>query len=316
MVTMLLIIKKLTKVAEGTDNTDATNKHQLDTGLNTNIDKSQDSTVGTPEARKLVRYMPDKGLITSKLYIEDEYGDNVIIKLDDQDYDDVHLYIPNLQNYDGISNRRKSSLVVNSVDNVMTGKIILPSGNLVVKDGNNQTVLNQADLNKIYGSQSGSNGIVGNKVALYSNNGELYANTFGTKIGNNVIFLRSRNQSSWKSIYIPTMNSDANIIIDQTNQTINGNKTFSRAITMTQEGSASNHLVTKSYVDDNFMSISGMSTDLNMNNRRIINVKDYDINTSSLQDVPNIKYIQNNFIDRSSGILTGNLNASNNRIFF
>ena len=42
----------------------------------------------------------------------------------------------------------------------MTGKIILPSGNLIVKDGNNQTVLNRADINKIYGSISGPNGII------------------------------------------------------------------------------------------------------------------------------------------------------------
>ena len=52
------------------------------------------------------------------MYIEDEFGDSVIIKSEDQDYDDVHLYIPNLQNYDGQSGRRKkSSFVLNSVDN-------------------------------------------------------------------------------------------------------------------------------------------------------------------------------------------------------
>ena len=40
-----------------------------------------------------------------------------------------------------------------------------------MKDGNNQTVLNRADINKIYGSQSGQNGIISNKVALYSSEG-------------------------------------------------------------------------------------------------------------------------------------------------
>ena len=180
--------KKLTKVSEGTDNTDAITKRQLDTGLNSKIDKSDDSTVGSPEAVKLVRYLSDKGLITPKMYIEDEFGDSVIIKSEDQDYDDVHLCIPNLQNYDGQSGRRKSSFVLNSVDNNMTGKIILPSGNLIVKDGNNQVAVNRADINKICGSQSGSNGIVDNKVALYTSNGEILANTFGTKVGNNVYF--------------------------------------------------------------------------------------------------------------------------------
>ena len=147
--------QKLTKVSEGTDNTDAITKHQLDTGLNSKIDKSEDSTVGSPEAGKLVRYLSDKGLITPKLYVEDEFGDSIIMKPDDQDFDDVHLYIPNLKNYDNTSGRRKSNLVVSSVDNTMTGKIILPSGNLVIKDGNNQIVINRADINKIYGSSSG-----------------------------------------------------------------------------------------------------------------------------------------------------------------
>ena len=59
-----------------------------------------------------------------------------------------------------------------------------------------------------------------------------------------------------------------------------------------------------------------MTFDLNMNNYRIRNIKDYNPATSSLQDVPNIKFIQDNFIDSNSGILTGNLNAGNNRIFF
>ena len=34
------------------------------------------------------------------------------MKPDDQDFDDVHLYIPNLKNYDNTSGRRKSNLVV------------------------------------------------------------------------------------------------------------------------------------------------------------------------------------------------------------
>ena len=96
----------------------------------------------------------------------------------------------------------------------MTGKIILPSGNLVIKDGNNQIVVNRADINKIYGSSSGQNGIISEKCALYTSNGEILANTFGTKVGNNVIFLRSRNQSGWRSLYIPSLSSDATLVLD------------------------------------------------------------------------------------------------------
>ena len=97
--------KKLTEVAEGTDNSDAITKHQLDTGLNTKVNISDTSLIGNPEARKLVKYLPDEGIIAPKLYIEDEFNDSVIIKSDDQDFDDVNLYIPNIKNYDGLNNR-------------------------------------------------------------------------------------------------------------------------------------------------------------------------------------------------------------------
>ena len=113
--------KKLTKVAEGTDNSDAITKHQLDTGLNTKIDNSEASS-GDPEARKLVRYqLSDKGIILRKLYLEDEFNDSMIVKADNQDFDDIPLYIPNLKNYDGNNSRRKSEILVSSTDQTITG---------------------------------------------------------------------------------------------------------------------------------------------------------------------------------------------------
>ena len=130
--------KRLTNVGAPTDDDDATTKEYVDDGLNSKVANTL-IMGGNAEAGKLVKFLPDKGMITPKMYIEDEFGDSVIIKSEDQDYDDVHLHIPNLQNYDGISGRRKSSFVINSIDNNMTGKIILPSGNLIVKDGNNLT---------------------------------------------------------------------------------------------------------------------------------------------------------------------------------
>ena len=77
---------------------------------------------GNAEADKLVKYLADKGIITSKLYIEDEFNDSVIIKVDDQDFDDMPLYIPNLKNYDGVGGRRRSEIIVTSTDQFITGK--------------------------------------------------------------------------------------------------------------------------------------------------------------------------------------------------
>ena len=306
-----------------TDDDDATTKEYVDDGLNSKVANTL-IMGGNAEAGKLVKFLPDKGMITPKMYIEDEFGDSVIIKSEDQDYDDVHLHIPNLQNYDGISGRRKSSFVINSIDNNMTGKIILPSGNLIVKDGNNQTVLNRADINKIYGSASGQNGIISNKVALYSSDGTLFSKTFAIKNENDddFVILRCRNSSGWRSLYIPSLNSNADIIINQTNQTINGDKTFSRAITMTQEGSANNHLVTKGYVDGhstnaNYLKVDGsnmMTGDLNMNEQRVKNTLD----PSDEQDTVNKRYLESQLTDylkrNGQNTMTFDLNMNNHRI--
>ena len=40
--------------------------------------------------------------------------DEVRIMSDNQDNDNVHLYVPNLKNYDGLGGRRKSEMMVTS----------------------------------------------------------------------------------------------------------------------------------------------------------------------------------------------------------
>ena len=245
---------KITNLATPTTQTGATTKKYVDDGLGLKVAQSQVMT-GDAEAGKLVKYLPDKGIITPKLYVPDQYNDSVILEAEEQDYDDVHLKIPNLKNYDGREGRRKSSIVVDSLDNTLTGTLTAPSGGIKIKDGSNQVVINRADIEKLYGSAGGVNGITANKCVLYDGNGAIFANNYAMKVGGNFIFLRSRNQSDWRSLIIPSLSSDATIIIDQTNQTINGDKTFIRAITVTQEATANNHLVTKGYVDDEIAKI-------------------------------------------------------------
>ena len=114
--------KKLTKVAEGTDNSDAITKHQLDTGLNTKIDNSEAAPTPDPVAGKLIRYTHGGGLVAKRIYVENRYNDSVVIKSDDQDSDDIHLYVPNIKNYDGIAGRRRSEIMVTSTNQTITGE--------------------------------------------------------------------------------------------------------------------------------------------------------------------------------------------------
>ena len=330
--------KRLTNVGAPTEDDDTTTKKYVDDGMSGKVSTDMVMTLGRPEDEKIVRYLPNPegkeknvGLITHKLYIEDKFNDSVILQADDQEFDNVHLHIPNLKNYDGIDGRRKSNIMVNSINNNMTGKIILPSGNLIVKDGVDFSVLNREDLNKIDGSISDSNGIIHNKVALYSSDGTIFANSFAVKNenDNDFVILRCRNSSDWRSLYIPSLNSNADIIIDQTNQTINGDKTFSQAITMTQEGSANNHLVTKKYVDDeiakipsgsgasNFLKKDGsvaMTGDLNMNEQRVKNTLD----PTDEQDTVNKRYLESQLTDylkrNGQNTMTFDLNMNSYKI--
>ena len=304
---------KITNVATPTTQTGATTKKYVDDGLNLKVAQSQVMT-GDAEVGKLVKYLPDKGIITPKLYVPDQYNDSVILEAEEQDYDDVHLKIPNLKNYDGREGRRKSSIVVDSLDNTLTGTLTAPSGGIKIKDGNNQVVINRADIEKLYGSLGDPNGITANKCVLYGSDGSVYANNYAIKVGGNFVFLRVGAQSAWRSLMIPNLGSgDATIIIDQTNQTINGNKTFSQAITMTQEGSANNHLVTKGYVDgeiakipsgsgsgnintSNFLKKDGsvaMTGNLNMNEQRVKNTLD----PTDEQDTVNKRYLESQLTD-------------------
>ena len=57
-----------------------------------------------------------------------------------------------------------------------------------------------------------------------------------------------------------------------------------------------------------------MTFNLNMSNYKIINLKNFDSSDTTDTDVPNIKYVKDNYVNRSLGILQGNLNANNNKI--
>ena len=84
---------RLRVLMEGTENEDAINKHQLDTGLNTKVDNSEVSTTGDAEVGKIIRYLSDKGILTPRIHTEDPLNDAVVIKCDNQDFDGVGLFI-------------------------------------------------------------------------------------------------------------------------------------------------------------------------------------------------------------------------------
>ena len=158
-------------------------------------------------------------MITPKLYIRDQFNDSVIIFSDDQDFDDVHLFLPNIKNYDNRNGRRKSNIVVNSIDNTFTGKIIIPSGNIKIKDGNDQVDINRADILKLFGSSA--NSISSGKVPLYGSVGELYCDRLKFRNRNNFINFITSSQSSNQTLIMPNLGrADSILMFTSLHQTI------------------------------------------------------------------------------------------------
>ena len=108
--------KKMVNVKQGTNNDDVVIKSQIQylDGVNP----------GQVTNNKAVIYSPSGGVHTNDLYLKDQYGQEVHVHTEDQDSNQCRLYVPNLKNYDGYGDRRKSSVVVTSIDQTIQGKKI------------------------------------------------------------------------------------------------------------------------------------------------------------------------------------------------
>ena len=71
---------------------------------------------------KAVVYSPPGGVHSNGFYLKDSNGQEVHFHADNQDDNQIRLYIPNLKNNDSYGGRLKSSLVVTSIDQTIEGK--------------------------------------------------------------------------------------------------------------------------------------------------------------------------------------------------
>ena len=130
--------KKLTNVKSGTDSNDAVNKSQLDATTNL-LHGSRAGDVVNDEA---VIYSNTGAVHANSLYIEDpsDQGNSneVRIMTEHQSYPNIHLNIPDLQNFDGHGGRPKSELMVTSVEQTVTGKKVFENIEVHDPTSNNQ----------------------------------------------------------------------------------------------------------------------------------------------------------------------------------
>ena len=130
--------KKLTNVKSGTDSNDAVNKSQLD--ATTNL--LHGSRAGDVVNDKAVIYSNTGAVHARSLYLLDDPQDGnsneVRLETPHQSYDNIHLNIPDLHNFDGYGGRPKSEVMVTSVEQTVTGKKVFENIEVHDPTSNNQ----------------------------------------------------------------------------------------------------------------------------------------------------------------------------------
>ena len=110
--------KKLVNVGRGVNSNDAVIKSQI---------QLLDNTPGNVRADKAVIYSDTGSIHTDSLYLQDTPDgagnfNSTRLLTEKQSYDNIHLYVPDLQNFDGYGGRARSEVLVTSTDQNISGR--------------------------------------------------------------------------------------------------------------------------------------------------------------------------------------------------
>ena len=131
--------KKLVNVKQGTNNNDVITKSQFDIKTSL-LDGSRPSYVVNDKA---AIYSSTGALHAQSLYLKDTpdnagNSDEIRIMTEHQSRSNVHLNIPDIQNFDGYGGRPKSEFMITSVDQNVTGKKVFENIEVHDPTSNNQ----------------------------------------------------------------------------------------------------------------------------------------------------------------------------------
>ena len=116
--------KKLTNVKNGDKNNDVMNKSQIESYVSEKTIYLKNINPGQVINNKAVIYSNTGSVHCNSLYLKDQYGQETILHNEDQDDNQIRLYIPNLKNNDSYGGRLKSSIVITSISQTIEGKKI------------------------------------------------------------------------------------------------------------------------------------------------------------------------------------------------
>ena len=127
--------KKMVNVKQGTDPNDAVTKSQIQL-----LDGAQSGTVVN---NKSVIYSNTGNVHTNSIYLQDipdgaGSSNDVRLMTEHQSYENIHLHIPDLKNFDGYGGRAKSEIMVTSTEQHITGRKTFFDINVLKPDNDNQ----------------------------------------------------------------------------------------------------------------------------------------------------------------------------------
>ena len=287
--------KKIINVKAGTNNNDVVIKEQIQylDGVNP----------GEVKNNKAVIYSNTGSIHSNALYLKDQYEQEVNFHTEDQDDNQIRLYIPNLKNYDSYGGRRKSSIMVTSINQRIEGKKIFDDIEV------SPPILDNHAASKVYVDHNFLNRLTGGQIG-----GDLDMR------GHIIKYLKYD-----KSDDAAARVAELNLKLDRTGGVINGDLVLQRKYQYPILGDLKK-VINYENIREIFLSRKEsfpMNVDLNMNNHLIQNVKDpinadNGVNKKYVDDKVNTKANISDLGDYfkldGSKSMTGNINMNNNRI--
>ena len=314
--------KKLTNVKNGDMPSDVMIKSQIEGYVNNKTQYLDGVLPAQVTNNKAVIYSPSGSIHTNDLYLKDKNGQEVHFYNENQDLNQCRLYVPNLKNNDSYGGRLKSDIMVTSINQTIEGKkvfhdIEVPTPTIDGHASNKAYVDNE--ISKISKESDDSNYVKKNgdimsgslivpkdnypiqgdlnKVISYETQREIF---LSKREGGKMLQPIDMNGFSIDNLPLPTANDHA------------CNKTY----VDTNLGSKAN----TSDLDD-YLKLDGsksMTNDLNLNNKKIVNVAEPYLNSDGVNKAYVTKIVDHlpaMFLDRlGKSSMLGHLKMNQKRI--
>ena len=312
--------KKLINVKPGTDNHDVVTKNQIAL-----LDSASPGIVVNDKA---VIYSDTGSVHTQNLYLKDAPDDGLSNELriltPHQSYNNIHLNIPDLKNFNGYGGRPSSEMMITSVDQTVTGKKTFQNIEVPTPTSNNQAstkyYVDHNFLNRLTGGQIGGDldmrghtikylkldntGSAAARVAELKKKVDLSGSTMtgNLNMGNKQITNLGYSISDPTDVinlgfsdqkYLQKV-SDSDLDMDD------------HRIKNSLEPINSRDLTTKNYVDNQMGTKADLSKTTTQTFQGRIQVPNFNSGSHSGSDIVNLKYINDTFLNKKTGGSLGN----------